>query len=104
MAIDGQTIPGVWIDEATDIEDIVSPFEDPDDGKEHLTHVINPTKNLHIWRPGLTSKEIVVLARVAGIELMALCGYKWVPTRNPEHYPACSECMEIAAAMIRGDA
>lgn len=38
---------------------------------------------------------IILEARVMGIPLTALCGYVWVPSRNPEQYPICEKCKEI---------
>ena len=98
--MEGLPLNGAVIDEAVDLEDIVAPFEDTDDGKDHLTHLINPTRNLHIWRLGMTSKDVVALATLGGIVITALCGYTWVPTRNPDKYPVCKACMEVGAAMI----
>jgi hypothetical protein len=34
-------------------------------------------------------------AMVFGTPVVALCGKKWVPTRNPENFPVCPECKEI---------
>lgn len=29
-----------------------------------------------------------------GEEITALCGYKWVPTEDPNKYPACRPCLD----------
>jgi hypothetical protein len=42
-----------------------------------------------------TAQAIVMEARVEGIPVTALCGYTWVPSRNPENHPLCSKCAEI---------
>lgn len=34
-------------------------------------------------------------ARVNGTAVTALCGYVWVPSRNPENHPVCQKCLEI---------
>lgn len=34
-------------------------------------------------------------ARVMGTPVTALCGYTWVPSRNPENHPPCEKCVEI---------
>lgn len=34
-------------------------------------------------------------AYVFGTEVTALCGYRWVPSRDPEGRPICPECQEI---------
>lgn len=63
------------------------------------THIINPPGNLHIWTPGMTSQDVVSIARLRGIEVVALCGYRFVPKRDPEKYDSCQECMDIAMNM-----
>lgn len=78
-------------------------YEDTDDGNEHLTHIVNPPGNTHIWQIGMSSKDVVDIARWNGIEITALCGYKFVPKRNPEKYPACQSCFDIAGAIMSED-
>ena len=45
--------------------------------------------------------EDVLRAAVDGVAVPALCGKKWVPTRDPEKYPICKICVEVLAR-IRG--
>jgi hypothetical protein len=78
-------------------------FDETDDGKQHQTHIINPPNNLHVYQPGMTSKDIVNLARMSQIFVVALCGYKFIPKRNPESHPACSACISIAVDLMRGN-
>lgn len=40
----------------------------------------------------------VVRATVTGEAIVALCGKKWVPTRDPSRYPICPTCVERRAA------
>ena len=40
-------------------------------------------------------KEKVVESAMTGKEVRALCGKKWVPSRDPEKYPICPACKEI---------
>jgi hypothetical protein len=40
-------------------------------------------------------KEKVVESAVTGKAVRALCGKKWIPTRDPEKYPICPACKEI---------
>lgn len=87
--------------EQLDIEGALAPFEDTDDGKEHFTHIVNPPSNPHIWEPGMSAKDIVSLARMLGEEIVALCGYRWVPKRNPENHPVCKQCLDIAEQIMR---
>lgn len=40
-------------------------------------------------------KALLADAAVFGTPLTALCGKKWVPSRDPEKYPMCPTCLEI---------
>lgn len=46
-------------------------------------------------------KEDIVRANVEGVEVIALCGKKWIPNRDPNRYPICPTCKEIMS-VIRG--
>ena len=39
-------------------------------------------------------KDDVARAYVTGEAITALCGKKWVPTRDPSRYPICPTCVE----------
>lgn len=71
-----------------------------DDGKDRLTHIINQADNTHIWVPPMTTQDIVDTARMLGEYVIALCGYKWVPLHDPEKYPVCETCINIANKII----
>lgn len=43
-------------------------------------------------------KAAVNRAYVTGEEIIALCGKRFVPTRDPSRYPVCPTCKEIVAA------
>ena len=43
-------------------------------------------------------KADIVRAHVTGEAIVALCGKKWVPTRDPARYPVCPTCKELKAA------
>lgn len=45
------------------------------------------------------SKERLEQARITGRPVIALCGKVWVPKRNPEDYPVCSECKKVYSQM-----
>lgn len=45
-------------------------------------------------------KDKVVASAVEGTAVEALCGKKWVPSRNPERYPVCPECKEIYESLM----
>lgn len=44
----------------------------------------------------LCEKARIVEAYVMGSPLTALCGYTWVPSRDPKDLPLCAECKEIS--------
>jgi len=43
-------------------------------------------------------EEDVARAYVTGEAIEALCGKKWVPSRDPSRYPVCPTCVERKAA------
>ncbi|HUX04896.1 MAG TPA: DUF3039 domain-containing protein [Acidimicrobiales bacterium] len=61
----------------------------------------------HIVLEGYTPKDgdfvplenSVVDAMVNSTPVRALCGKIWVPGRNPEKYPLCPTCKEIAESL-----
>lgn len=48
-------------------------------------------------------KADITRAMVEGVEVVALCGKKWVPSRDPDRYPVCPTCKEIMAALRGGE-
>ncbi|MFM1951436.1 MAG: hypothetical protein RJA33_230 [Actinomycetota bacterium] len=40
-------------------------------------------------------KDKVVESAVTGKAVKALCGKKWVPSRDPSKYPVCPACKDI---------
>jgi hypothetical protein len=42
-------------------------------------------------------------AYLTGRPATALCGKKWVPTKDAERYPVCPECKEIFESLPPGD-
>ena len=45
------------------------------------------------------AKDIITEARVFGTPVEALCGYVWVPTKDPKTLPLCSKCETLWEAM-----
>ncbi|GMU78863.1 MAG: hypothetical protein AMXMBFR46_16560 [Acidimicrobiia bacterium] len=43
-------------------------------------------------------KADIVRAHVTGEAILALCGKRWVPTRDPSRYPVCPTCKELKDA------
>jgi len=44
-------------------------------------------------------KEKIVESAVTGKAVKALCGKKWIPSRDPEKFPICPTCKEIHAGL-----
>ncbi len=40
-------------------------------------------------------KNKITESAVMGTPVLALCGKKWIPGRDPEKFPVCPECKEI---------
>jgi hypothetical protein len=43
-------------------------------------------------------KGDIVRAHVTGEPIVALCGKKWIPSRDPSRYPVCPTCKELKDA------
>lgn len=59
-----------------------------------LTHIVNcpmEKESAQAW---------VDEARAKGLEVTALCGFRWVPARDPIRHPVCQACMDAAAALV----
>lgn len=41
------------------------------------------------------SRNVVVAAMVESVEVRALCGYRFVPNRDPTRFPMCERCLEL---------
>ncbi|RRD59893.1 DUF3039 domain-containing protein [Leucobacter sp. OH1287] len=46
-------------------------------------------------------KDKIVESAVTGKPVRALCGKKWVPSRDPERFPVCPECKAVYERMKR---
>jgi hypothetical protein len=44
-------------------------------------------------------KDKIMPSAVDGTPVIALCGKKWVPNRDPEKFTVCPECKEIYEAL-----
>lgn len=57
-----------------------------------------PEECAHIVRRSgaLGAGALITAAAEAGMEVEALCGYRWVPKGHaPDNLPACTRCVEI---------
>lgn len=44
-------------------------------------------------------KEKILQSAMSGKAVRALCGKKWIPSRDPERFPICPICKEIYAGL-----
>lgn len=44
-------------------------------------------------------KNTIMESALAGTPVLALCGKRWVPSRDPEKFPVCPECKKIYDSM-----
>jgi hypothetical protein len=44
-------------------------------------------------------KEKILESAVSGKAVRALCGKKWIPSRDPEKFPICPICKEIYSGL-----
>lgn len=67
---------------------MVSPDVATSDGDpSHLAHILHPRY----------TTSMLLQARVEGSMVEALCGHRWVPSRDPRVLPLCVRCKEIHA-------
>lgn len=54
-------------------------------------------KHAHIVKvePGESAVAKVTEARIYGTPVEALCGLRWVPSRDPKQLPMCQECKSV---------
>ena len=76
---------GIETDSDTDL--LTRPDLEEDDGGGHdrFSHYVK--------------KEKITESAVTGKAVRALCGKKWIPSRDPEKYPICPTCKEIYAGL-----
>lgn len=51
----------------------------------------------YVW--GKNPKAMVTESMVTGVPIKALCGKKWVPSRDGSKYPVCPDCQRIKAQL-----
>lgn len=77
---------------AETLERVVESTVDPEDPTR--THIVNcpPSKE--------SSAAWLTEARIYGLEVEALCGHRWVPSRDPHKHPICDPCVEAANIIV----
>ena len=78
----------------TDLETM--PVERVDVLTEEITETGEPTA-AHIVKTkrGENAAAVVLEARVMGTPIEALCGFVWVPSRDPKQLPVCEKCKSV---------
>jgi hypothetical protein len=66
----------------------LDPAEVTETGKPQSAHIV---KTKH----GEDAAAAVLEARVMGTPVEALCGFVWVPSRDPKQLPLCEQCKSI---------
>lgn len=69
-----------------------------DGDHERFAHYVGANSK-HPMASKRSAEAIVTEARVMGTPVKALCGKEWVPSRNPENFPLCPTCAELAKGM-----
>lgn len=74
------------------------PEEKPSIEPPKITHIVRPPENKHIYEVGMTTKQMVEWAILKGTYLVALCGEKWYPKKNPKaaEFDVCDKCLTRA--------
>ena len=80
-----------FTDHMTDLETM--PVQDTDLLTDEAIETEEPTA-AHIVKvkPGENAQAVVLEARIMGTPVEALCGFTWVPSRDPKNLPLCDEC------------
>lgn len=84
--------------DATEVDFL--PYEDDATG-EARAHIVRPEENGQ--RYDLSGQDIVDLARLNRTEVVALCGHRFIPTHDPAPALACEPCVDVAAAIMKGE-
>ncbi|NND73393.1 MAG: DUF3039 domain-containing protein [Ilumatobacter sp.] len=77
----------------TDVETlptIVTPDTEPvpETAEPTAAHIVKVKR-------GENAAAVVLEARIMGTPIEALCGFVWVPSRDPKQLPVCEECKQI---------
>ena len=85
----------------TDTSGVLERTEAPvtDDGDhERFTHIVLEGFNVSDEEFVATGNSVVA-GMVNATPVVALCGKTWVPGRDPQRYPMCPTCKDIAVSM-----
>lgn len=68
----------------------LDPVETTETGEPTSAHIVKTKR-------GENAAAVVLEARIMGTPLEALCGFVWVPSRDPKQLPVCEQCKSIYA-------
>lgn len=73
-----------------DLQEAIDTSTEPTTSSEEpiFTHIVRTER-------GESAEAKVLASMVEGVPVVALCGYTWVPSRDPKKYPACPKCVEV---------
>lgn len=74
-----QTMPGQTV---PDLQEVLQT------GEPVMAHIVKV-------EDGESAAAKVLEARIYGTQVEALCGYVWVPSRDPKQLPLCQKCKEV---------
>jgi hypothetical protein len=63
-------------------------LSDGDGGHDRFSHYVR--------------KADIVRSNIEGVPVVALCGKRWIPNRDPDRYPVCPTCKELMALLTSG--
>lgn len=63
------------------VQETIEPLVKPPDDDDRIAHYVR--------------KEDILRANVEGVPVLALCGKKWIPNRDPKGLPVCQACQRI---------
>ena len=75
-----ETMPVQRVDVDTD--------ETTETGEPICAHIVKTKR-------GQNAAAVVLEARVMGTPVEALCGFVWVPSRDPKQLPVCEKCKSV---------
>lgn len=90
MADMTQTQQDVRTGQAIDVDERIAP-SNTDGDHERFAHYVGARRK--------SAEAMVLEARINGTHVVALCGKKWIPSRDPQRFPVCPECAELAKGM-----
>lgn len=102
--MDPEVIHAPTID-VSDLEAQFNPYED-DGNSTHKSHYVSPADNIAFqmkYGRFNSGQALVDTARLLGEEVVALCGFRWVPKANPAKFPVCEACAKIAGDILLGE-